>query len=314
MNMIEPGMTVMVTGATGFVGGAVAQALCAAGYKVIAVVRSPRRAAHLPAGQTMTLIGDMLRPETYQPMVEQADAVVHAAQLRVPGRMTRARLARLDAAEETMTTALVTACTRYGRRLVYTSGCFGYGDHGDEWITEETPLSPSPLGVGHARQVELLRALRGGGPDSVVLHLGFVYGPGGNFASAFHAQARAGRLRCIGGGANHWSCVHVDDVAAAYVAALERAPAGAEYNIVDDAPVTLRNLVDGVTGAMDLPRAGNVPATLAKAIIGRPAVRSLVTSYRVRNAKAREELEWTPRFPTVDAGLPSVIADLGKTT
>ena len=73
-------------------------------------------------------------------------------------------------ADATMTRALADACVRHGRRLVYTGGCFDFGDHGDEWIDEATPLTPSPLGEGHsARARELDVAHRERGLDVVRL-------------------------------------------------------------------------------------------------------------------------------------------------
>jgi len=149
------------------------------------------------------------------------DSVVQAAQLSTSGRVTRARAARVFAAEHTMTTALANACLDHGRRLMYTGGCFDWGDHGDDWITEETALSPSPMGEGHAREARLLQRMHAErGLDVVRLNPGFVYGPGGLLRSAFVDQASKGRLRCIGTGSNWWSCVHVDDLGRAYAAAV----------------------------------------------------------------------------------------------
>ena len=63
-----------------------------------------------------------------------------------------------------MPLALARACIEHGKRLVYTSGCFNYGDRGAHWITEETPFEPSPLGEGHAKiTTELLRCTQARG-------------------------------------------------------------------------------------------------------------------------------------------------------
>ena len=304
--------SVFVTGATGFVGAAVVRALVAAGHRVAALVRSPERARLLPAG-VHPVIGDMLRPETYRDAAAAADAVVHTAQVRVQGRVTKRKLARLAAANDVMTAELARVCGDNGSRLVYTSGCFGYGDRGTDLITEDTPLDPSPLGAAHARQVARLRDMRANeGLDVVILHLGFVYGAGGTFKNVFYDQARRGRLRCIGAGANYWSLVHVDDAAAAYVAAVERAPAGAEYNVVDDEPITLRAFVDELTTALGKGRAGNVPRALAALAAGPPAVASLISSYRVGNSRLRTQLGWRPRHPRVSDGLPAVVAEMRR--
>jgi nucleoside-diphosphate-sugar epimerase len=245
--------------------------------------------------------------------VAEVDAVIHAAQIPTLGRFGNTRLDAVRAADRVMTRTLADVCIARKRRLVYTSGVFSYGDCRDAWVTEETPFNPSPLGVGHASEIVRLRELRAKqGLDFVVVSAGFVVGPGGLFKTSFYDQAKQRRLRVIGSGANYWSCVQVDDLAAAFAAALERAPAGAEYNVVDDTPLTLRDLVDEVTSAMKVERVGNIPAWLLGLIVGGPLVKSLVTSFRVRNAKARAELGWTPRFSRVRDALPSAIAGLSS--
>ena len=206
-------MRVLVTGATGFVGGGIVRALLADGHEVHGLVRDPGAAPGLHRDGVIPHAGDMREPASYVPLVGQVDSVVQAAQLSTAGRVTRARAARVFAAEHTMTTALARACLDQGRRLLYTGGCFDWGDHGEEWITEDTALDPSPMGEGHAREARLLQRMHAEqGLDVVRLNPGFVYGPGGLLRSAFVDQARKRRLRCIGNGPNWWSCVHVDDL------------------------------------------------------------------------------------------------------
>src|SRR5262252_5949590 len=235
-------MRVLVTGATGFVGGGIVRALLADGHEVHGLVRDVAAAARLERDGVVLHAGDMREPASYVPVVGQMDSVVQAAQLSTSGRVTRARAAEVFAAEHTMTTALASACLDQGRRLVYTGGCFDWGDHGEEWITEETPLSPSPMGEGHAREALLLQRMHAErGLDVVRLNPGFVYGPGGLLRSAFVDQARKRRLRCIGTGSNWWSCVHADDLGRAYVAALTGARPGAYYAVADSCPIRLRD-------------------------------------------------------------------------
>ena len=199
----------------------------------------------------------------------------------------------------------------HGRRLVYTGGCFDWGDHGEDWITEDTPLTPSPMGVGHARQAHYLQQRhRDDGLDVVRLSPGFVYGPGGLFASAFVDQARRGRLRCIGRGTNWWSPVHVEDLADAYVAALTGAAPGAAYAVVDDEPLCLRELTDLVTDALRRKRVGTVPPLLIGALLGRTLVDSLVTSFRIDGRRIRDELGWKPARPRLRDEVATTVAAL----
>ena len=309
---------VLVTGATGFVGGAVARALLAAGRDVLALVRSAARAQALATAGATLAEGDMVEPASYRHLVGQVDAVVHAAQASATGRfgrLTRPAVRQLQAADAVMTSTLADACAAQGTRFVYTSGCFVYGDHGAAWIDESTPLRPSPLGVGHAAEAAALTARRARGElDVVVVAPGFVYGPGGLFKQAFVDQLDARRLRVIGRGHNYWSPVHVDDLAAAYVAALDRAPTDpgheAVYNVVDDEPLTLRALVDTLTDTVGQPRVGTAPAPLMSGLLGSPLVASLTSSFRIRNARARTELGWQPSHPTFAEGLPPTLAVL----
>lgn len=288
-------MRVMVTGATGFVGSRVSRALLAEGHDVLGLVRDPTRAGDLAAAGARLHAADMREPAGYAPLVAEVDAVVHTAQLAVGTPLTRARTRRLFAADAAMTGALADACVAHGRRLVYTGGCFDWGDHGEEWIDEGTPLTPSPLGEGHAaRAVELDAARRDRGLDVVRLSPGFVYGPGGLFRSAFVDQAVRGRLRCIGRGTNLWSCVHVDDLARAYVAATTTARPGSAYAVVDDEPLPLREITDLVADAAGRGPVGTAPPALIALVLGRPLVRSLTTSFRIRNARIRDDLGWSP--------------------
>jgi len=295
---------VLVAGATGFVGTAIVRALRRRGYEVTGLVRSPQRARALEDAGARLAVGDMLEPDTYRPLVADVDAVVMAAQYAVGGRLTRAALARVGYADGVMAGTLAAACLEQGTRLVYTSGCFNYGDHGADWITEDTPFAPSPLGAAHARAVVRLRELqRTRGLDAVVLSPGFVYGPGGLFKQSFTDQLAKGRLRVIGAGHNYWSCVHVDDLAEAFALAVDRAAPGAEYNVVDDAPLTVRALVDGLTDALDHKRLGTIPPWLMKPLIGGPLVDSLVTSFRVRNDTVKADLGWAPRYASFQEGV-----------
>jgi nucleoside-diphosphate-sugar epimerase len=214
---------VVVTGATGFIGGAIVRSLVGSGYEITGLVRTegtPAAQALQKAGVRLA-VGDMLQPETYRGLAGEADAVVHAAQFAVKGRLTRAKIAKLSSANHLMTTTLAEACAAAGRRFVYTSGTFNYGDCGDSWITESTLFNPSPLGETHAREVTSLREMSARGLlDLVVVAPGFVLGPGGYFKEALYDQAKKNRLRVIGSGKNYWSCIEVDDLARAFVAAL----------------------------------------------------------------------------------------------
>lgn len=304
-------MRILVTGATGFVGRHIVAALLADGHEVDGLVRSASAASSLASSGVRLHDGDMRTPESYVHLVPEVDAVIHAAQLATSGRVTAARARAVFDADQIMTTALAHACLQHGRRLVYTGGCFDWGDRGEDWIDESTPLSPSPMGLGHARMAAQLTQLHEErGLDVVRLNPVFVYGPGGLLASAFVGQAAKGRLRCIGSGRNWWTCIHVADLGRAYSAAVMRAAPGSNYAVADDEPIRLRDLTDLITDAMGRPRVANGAPWFVGLFIGRPLVASLVTSFRVNGSRIRRELSWQPSRLSVRAALPAVVQEL----
>lgn len=306
-------MNVFVTGATGFVGGAVVSELLTQGHQVIGLIRDPAKAASLIQRGMTPQIGEMTSPQTYVPIVPTVDAVIQTAQLSMKGRFTNAKKTKVNEADEAMTLALASACLQHDKVLIYTSGCFNYGDHGTSWIDEQTRADPSPLGEGHAQVVsQLMRLHQNEGLKLLVLSPGFVYGPGGLFKTSFYDTLKKGQLRVFGQGQNYWSPIQVDDLARAYHAALTRGRSGEVYNIVDDNPLPLRQLIDAITSAQGVKPVGTISPWLISLLIGGPLVKSLTSSFRVRNDKAKRELGWQPQYRSFQEGIKDVLPALNK--
>jgi 2-alkyl-3-oxoalkanoate reductase len=232
------------------------------------------------------------------------DAVVHCPAPEPPGRLTHRRLAAHRRGEEARAQALAQDALVSNARLVHVGTAFAWGDHGSSWIDEGTPQRPAPLGAGDADVVAHLLTLREErGLDVVFVALGLVYGPGGLFERALLDP----RARVVGWGGNYLSCVHVDDGARAVAAALERGTAGTTYLAVDDEPMTQRAVADAAADAAGRPRPATASLGLAGARVGFPLARSLAASQRVRNARAKAELGWAPRFPTLREGVRTAL-------
>ena len=228
------------------------------------------------------------------------DAIVHCPAPVPPGRLTHRRLAAHRRTEAARARSLADDAVVSGARLVHVGSALAWGDHGSSWIDEGTPQRPAPLGAGDADVARRLLELREErGLDVVLVALGLVYGPGGLFERALLDR----RARVVGWGGNYLSCIHVDDGARAVAAALERGATGTTYLAVDDEPMTQRALADAAADAAGRPRPGTASLGLAGARVGFPLARSLAASQRVRNARAKAELGWAPRFPTVREGV-----------
>jgi NAD(P)-dependent dehydrogenase (short-subunit alcohol dehydrogenase family) len=126
-------MRVLVTGATGLIGGAVAHRLKEGGHEIVGLARSESSAAKLLDRGFVAEIGELADPVSLASAVRGADAVVHAAS---PNDQNAASL------DEIATRAILEAQRGTGKRFIYTSGSLVYGSTGDTSATEDTPLNP----------------------------------------------------------------------------------------------------------------------------------------------------------------------------
>ena len=306
-------MRIFVTAGTGFVGRAITKTLVSRDHQVTALVRSPEKARDLTELGVNLVVGDMLKPESYRQEVQKNEVTIHCAQLTVKGRYTKKAKRLINEADRIMTEVIAEECLQHEKSMIYTSGCFNYGDHGDDWITEATPANPSPLGEGHHAMVEYLMKLhRERGLNVTIITAGFVYGPGGLFKSSFYDTLKKGQLKVFGQGDNYWSPIEVNDLALAYALAAEGHFYGENFNIVDDHPLTLRKMVDTITETQGVKPVGNVPPWLIGLLIGPSLVKSLTCSFRVKNDKAKDTLNWQPKYSDFRSGVKPTLQQLNK--
>jgi 2-alkyl-3-oxoalkanoate reductase len=117
---------------------------------------------------------------------------------------------------------------------------------------------------------------------------------------------RRRRVPLIGGGGGQWSFIHVDDAAAATVAAVERGEPGNIYNIVDDDPAEVSEWLPALATLVGARPPIRVPAWLGRLFAGEHLV-SMMTEVRAgSNAKARRELGWRPAHPSWRQGFTEV--------
>lgn len=245
-------MRVFVTGATGYIGSAVARELTRAGHDVAGLTRRPAGAASLEDLGIEPVVGDIREEDRYRGVAETSDALVHAASEDSEAGPSVDAMA-VDA-------LLGAAGGGAARVLVYTSGCFVLGETGDEPANEDASTARAPEAVAwrpaHERRV--LEADSRGLATSVV-RPGMVYGGRrGMFAGLFSSAAREGAARFVGDGSNRWSPVHRGDAARLYRRLVERGGRGVYHCAEPAARVS------------DLARAASRAAGAGGAIAGTP--------------------------------------------
>ena len=146
--------------------------------------------------------------------------------------------------------------------------------------------------------------------EGIVLRYGFFYGPGTSVApdGSVVADVRKRRMPIVADGAAIWSFVHIDDVAAATVAALERGRPGI-YNVVDDEPAPVSEWLPALAEAAGARPPRRVPGWVARLAAGPHAVMMLNEIRGASNAKARRELGWEPRHPSWRQGFREVLGE-----
>src|SRR3954469_16063815 len=206
-------MRIFLTGATGYIGSAVAERLRAAGHELTALARSDASAAKLSAAGIQAVRGDFSDPSSVGPAARAADGTISLATTYDPNIDGPAIDAILDALAGST------------KPFIYTSGIWSHGDTGGKVVDETSPPRPAPL-VSWRQAVEgrvLQAASRG--IRSIVIRPAIVYGRGGGIPAGFAESAQKdGAARYVGTGENRWPFVHVDDLADLYALALEKAP------------------------------------------------------------------------------------------
>jgi nucleoside-diphosphate-sugar epimerase len=275
------------------------------GHRVTALVHKASDAARFGKVERV-IVGDVTRRETFEGAAKDADAIVHLA---LPDVQTRHRVAYPVWIQGTRN-LLAVATERGMRAFAHASGCVATYRHAPgAWVDETAPVElTTRLTQGRGETVAMVHeAQREHGLSVAVLRPPLVYGRGGAFQKFFVDYMRTGKYRVIGDGSNYTGFVHVQDCALAYALAVEKAKGAEEYIVADDEPMTLRAASDLIADAVGAKRPGSAPPFLASLVVGRDAVRLLTESLRARNAKLKERLGWTPTYPTLRDGLPSVV-------
>jgi nucleoside-diphosphate-sugar epimerase len=277
-------MRVFLTGATGYIGLSVLDAVIRAGHEVTGLVRNQEKARVVAEHGGHPLVGDLGDPGSYGDAAGTADGIIHT------GWESSPRGPAVDrTAVETLLEAVRVPQDGRGptpRFLIYTSGVWVLGGTASP-AAEDALLNPAPLVAWRPAHEQLVVRAAGNGLRTMVVRPGIVYGGGRGIVGDLFRDAGNGLLRIIGTGENHWPTVYDRDLADCYVRLASSAGAGGVYHACDEADERVNDIVGAIAAqATVAPEIRRMPLEEAKAKMGAYA-EALALDQRVRCPRAR---------------------------
>lgn len=303
-------MRIFVAGATGAIGRRLVPLLVSNGHTVVGTTRTGRKADALRAAGASPVVLDALDRDAVVETVVKADPEVVVHELTALAGFTDFRkfdqgFAVTNRLRTEGTDNLLAAMKELGgRRLVAQS--FAGWPHarvGGPVKTEDDPLDQHPpKGLRRTFQAILYlekAVLHTEGVEGTVLRYGGFYGPGTSLGEGgFQLEGvRRRRVPIVGGGTGVWSFIHIDDAAAATLAAIEKRKPGV-YNIVDDHPAPVAEWLPALAAAVGAKPPRRIPAWAARPFVGDHGVIMMTDTRGASNAKAKRDLGWQPAFAT----------------
>ena len=282
-------MKVVLTGATGFIGSHVLSELQSHGHEVTAVVRDDAHATTVAARGATPAVADLYDRPALESLLRGSDGAIHTAS---PGDATSADL------DSAVVDAVTSAFDGTGKPYLQISGLWVYGTN--TAISEASPFN-APALVSWKEPIES-RVLGAKGMRGTVIVSGTAYGDGGGGLPGLllgSPRDGAGNLIMLGTGQQHWSTVHVADLADFFRRVLEDDSARGRYVIGNGVPSTVAELTNAAAVAVGAP--GAVPGSddEARARLGDYFAEVLLLDQATDAAKARADLGWRPSRPSL---------------
>ena len=274
---------VLVTGASGLIGTALAPSLEQSGAQVVQLTRRPAESSAQISWNPRTL----LSPKT----VSGFDAVIHLAGETVVGRWTPEKKRAIRESRVLGTGNLAHAlagCSSKPRVFLSASAVGFYGNRGDEVLTEE-----SPTGTGFVAELgdeweAVSRIAADAGIRTVNLRIGVVLTANGGALGKMLTPFKLGLGGRIGSGRQWWSWIHIDDIVGAVHHALRTESLSGPVNLVAPNPVTNREFTRVLAAVLHRPALAPLPAFMARIALGEMATELMCSSQRVIPRRLQE--------------------------
>ena len=296
-------MRVFMAGATGAIGRRLVPQLVERGHEVVATTSRPEKAEGLRAlGATPEVLDGLDGVAVGEAVARaQPDAVVHQM-TSIGGKPDLRHFDRWFAKTNELRTVgtrhLLAAAQAAGVQRFVAQSYTGWTNErcGGPVKTEADPFDLEPAkeqrkALAAIRFVE--EAVTAAPLEGIVLRYGNFYGPGD--MDAMLAMIRKRQFPLVGDGGGVWSWIHLDDAAAATVAALERGRPGI-YNVADDEPAPVSEWLPYLAQTIGAKPPLRVPAWLGRIAAGEVPVRWMTEGRGASNTKIKRELGWRPAY------------------
>lgn len=302
-------MRIFVAGASGAIGQRLVPLLVAAGHSVVATTRTPGKVEMLRSAGAAPVVLDALDHGAVMRAVDASapDVIVHQMTAIPPDVNPRTLDRQFELTNRLRieaTAHLLDAARAVDARKIVAQSYGGWNARTGGLVkTEDDPLDPHPPATAR-ETLEAIRILErlvttDDAVPGIALRFGGFYGPGTSLARDGRTteMIRKGKFPLVGSGEGVWSFIHVDDAAAATVAAIERGAPGI-YNIVDDEPAAVAEWLPEAARIAGGKPPMRLPAWIARLAIGEAGVIMMTEARGSSNAKAKRVLGWRPRFPS----------------
>jgi nucleoside-diphosphate-sugar epimerase len=291
-------MRIFLTGATGYIGAAVLDALVRGGHAVTALVRNNEKARGVARRGAHPVIGTLEDPESFRGSIDAQDGYVHAAYDTRSGRGPTIEQAALDviikAARRPRTSGSTAPDERF---IIYTSGVWVLGKT-PEPAAEDAPINPIALSAFRPAHEKMILDAAGDHLRTVVVRPGVVYGGGNGMVGEIFKSASNGLVRVVGDGNNHWPLVYDRDLADLYARLAANASASGIYHANDEGDERVNDIVAAIKPYLQVkPDVRHVPIEEARHKMG-PYADALALDQVVRSPRARA-LGWMPSLHSV---------------
>lgn len=298
-------MHVLVTGGTGFIGGALCRRLLAGGHAVSVLTRERQRTEQLFQGKVAAIESlDELPRET------APEAIVNLAGLSLgSGRWTERLKQEFIASRVGVTRQVISYIARTDRKpgiLISGSAVGYYGARGDEELGEDAP--PGNEYQSHlckAWEAEALKAAQHG-VRVCVSRTGVVLGKGGGALSSLVSQFRLGLGGYVGSGRQWMSWVHIDDLVGIMLHLMADESLAGAFNSTAPNPETNRDFARKLAAALHRPALVWAPDWLLRLMVGEMA-HLYVTGQKVLPSRLLES-GYRFKFPELRAALADILA------